>query len=134
MPLPLDQSFVDALLRNPVEDLAKFLLAQSLSTELEKGGRAVSGLKNVLGKLNTSEIQTLVLSRNFAKEGRICPKCRFLYLDSLRCPVCQVKTDKVQDIVHESVHAALDRKIPVRYVTPPSKLDRYGKIGAFLRY
>ncbi|MBN2408770.1 MAG: hypothetical protein JXE07_03455 [Candidatus Aminicenantes bacterium] len=109
-------------------------LAQSLSSELEKGGRAVSSLKNVLGKLNTAEIQTLVLTRNFAKEGRICPKCRFLYLDSLRCPVCQVKTEKVQDIVHESVHAALDKKIPVRYVTPPSRLDRYGKIGAFLRY
>lgn len=109
-------------------------LAQTLSSELEKGGRAVSGLKNVLSRLNTAEVQTLVLTRNFAKEGRICPKCRFLYLDALRCPVCQVKTDKVQDIVHESVHAALDRKIPVRYVTQPSRLDRYGKIGAFLRY
>ncbi|MGB7294695.1 MAG: hypothetical protein WBC70_03830 [Candidatus Aminicenantales bacterium] len=109
-------------------------LAQALISELEKGGRAASGLKNVLSKLNTAEVQTLVLTRNFAREGRICPKCHFLYLDSLRCPVCQVKTDKVQDIVHESVHAAMDRKIPVRYVTPPSKLDRYGKIGAFLRY
>jgi peptide subunit release factor 1 (eRF1) len=109
-------------------------LAQSLVTELEKGGRAVSGLKEVLRRLNIWEVQSLVLSRLFAAEGRICPKCHYLYVDELRCPVCQVKTDKVEDIVHESVHAALDKKVQVRYVTPPSKLDRYGKIGAFLKY
>jgi len=109
-------------------------LAQSLVSELEKGGRAVSGTKEVLRRLNTWEVQTLVLSRHFAAEGRTCPKCHYLYVDELRCPVCQVKTEKVQDIVHESVHAALDKKAQVRYVTPPSKLDRYGKIAAFLKY
>jgi len=109
-------------------------LAQSLVSELEKGGRAVSGMREVLRKLNTWEVQSLVLSRNFSAEGRTCPKCYYLYVDEVRCPVCQVKTEKVQDIVHESVHAALDKKIQVRYVTPPSKLDRYGKIGAFLRF
>ncbi len=109
-------------------------LAQALSSELEKGGRAVSGIKEVLRRLNAAEVQTLVLTRNFAREGKICPKCHFLYVDTLRCPICQVKTEKVQDIVHESVHAALDKKVRVRYVTPPSKLDRFGKIGAFLRY
>jgi peptide subunit release factor 1 (eRF1) len=109
-------------------------LVQSLVSELEKGGRAVSGMKEVLRKLNTWEVQSLVLSRNFAAEGRTCPKCHHLYVDEVRCPVCQVKTEKVQDIVHESVHAALDKKVQVRYVTPPSKIDRYGKIGAFLRF
>ncbi|MFZ2052878.1 MAG: hypothetical protein WAU81_01655 [Candidatus Aminicenantales bacterium] len=109
-------------------------LAQTLVSELEKGGRAVSGIQDVLSKLNAAEVQTLVLTRNFAREGKICPKCHFLYLETLRCPVCQVKTEKVQDIVHESVHAAMDKKVRVRYVTPPSKLDRYGKVGAFLRY
>jgi peptide subunit release factor 1 (eRF1) len=109
-------------------------LTRTLISELEKGGRAVSGIKDILHKLNAAEVQTLVLTRNFAKEGKICPKCHFLYVDSLRCPVCQVKTEKVQDVVHESVHAALDKNVRVRYVTPPSRLDRYGKIGAFLRY
>jgi len=109
-------------------------LAQTLVSELEKGGRAVSGMKEVLRKLNTWEVQSLVLSRNFAAEGTACPKCHFLYVDEVRCPVCQVKTEKVQDIVHESVHSALEKKVQVRYVTPPSKLDRYGKVGAFLRF
>lgn len=109
-------------------------LVRALVAELEKGGRAVSGLKEVLRRLNIWEVKSLVLSRHFAAEGTACPKCRYLYVDEARCPVCQVKTEKVQDIVHESVHAALDKKVQVRYVTPPSKLDRYGRIGAFLKY
>jgi peptide subunit release factor 1 (eRF1) len=109
-------------------------LVQALVTEIEKGGRAISGIRAVLDKLNIAEVQTLVVTRNFAKEGRACPKCRFLYLSEARCPTCQIKTEKIQDIVHESVHAAMDKKGQVRYISPPSKLDRFGKIGAFLRF
>jgi peptide subunit release factor 1 (eRF1) len=105
-----------------------------LISELEKGGRAVSGVKEVLRKINQAEVQTLVVTRNFSLEGKICPKCHSLYVDDLRCPVCQVKTEKVVDVVDESLEAALDKKCRVRHVTPPSKLDRYGRIGAFLRY
>lgn len=130
----------DKILRQAIEIEKKLKteeeveLVQTIVTELEKGGRAVSGIKDVLRKLNAAEVQTLVLSRHFALEGRLCPKCRYLYVDEVRCPVCEVKTEKVQDIVHESVHAAMDKKCGVKYVTLPSRLDRYGKIGAFLRY
>jgi peptide subunit release factor 1 (eRF1) len=109
-------------------------LGQNLVSELEKGGRAVSGLREVLHKLNVHEVQTLILNRNFSQAGLVCPKCRFLYLNEVRCPNCQVKTDKVDDIVHEGVHAAMDHKGQVRYVTRPSKLDHFGEIGAFLRF
>jgi hypothetical protein len=109
-------------------------LSQSLVSEVEKGGRAVSGLREVLRKLNVHEVQTLVLNRNFSHEGRVCPKCHFLYVDELRCPNCEIKTDRVVDIVHEGVHTAMDNKGQVRYVTRPSKLERYGEIGAFLRF
>ncbi len=109
-------------------------LVMTLVTEIEKGGRAVSGVRDVLRKLNDAEVQTLVLTRNFAIEGRACPKCGFLYTDELRCPVCTVATEKVQDIIHESVHRAMDKKCQVRYITPPSRLDRFGKIGALLRF
>jgi peptide subunit release factor 1 (eRF1) len=109
-------------------------LAQSLISELEKGGRAVSGVKEVLRKLNQAEVQTLIVTRNFSKEGKSCPKCHFLYVDELRCPVCQLKTENVLDVIDEGVEAAMDKKCQVRHITPPSKLDRYGKIGAFLRF
>lgn len=109
-------------------------LVDALIGELEKGGRAASGIKDILRKLNAVEVQTLVVTRNFSAPGRICPKCRFLYVDETKCPVCNIKTEKVEDIVHESIHSAMDKKCRVRYVTPPSRLDRFGKVGAFLRY
>ncbi len=109
-------------------------LVDTLIGELEKGGRAISGTREVLRKLNLAEVQTLVVTRNFSAPGRSCPKCRFLYVDEIQCPVCNIKTEKVEDVIHESVHAAMDKKCRVRYITPPSRLDRFGKVGAFLRY
>ncbi len=109
-------------------------IVQGLISELEKGGRAISGVKEVLRKINQAEVQTLIVTRNFSMEGKLCPKCHFLYLDALRCLVCQVKTENVLDIIDEGIEAAIEKKCQVRHITPPSKLDRYGKIGAFLRF
>lgn len=105
-----------------------------LISELEKGGLATSGLKQTLRSLNQSEVQTLIVTREFSQPGRICPKCHFLFVDELKCPSCQRRTDKMLDIIDEAVEAAMDKNCQVTHVTPPSKLNRYGKIGAFLRY
>jgi peptide subunit release factor 1 (eRF1) len=109
-------------------------IIQAFASELEQGGRAVSGVRDVLRSLNRSGVQTLIVTRNFSKEGRFCPKCHFLYLDEARCPFCQVKTEKAVDVIDEALEEAMDKKCEVRHITPPSRLDRYGKIGAFLRY
>ncbi len=109
-------------------------VVQRLVSELEKGGRAVSGLKNTLASLNRGEVQTLVITRSFSQQGRTCPQCHFLYIDELLCPSCQRKTEKVVDVVDEAVEAALDKNCGVKHLTPPSRLNKYGKIGAFLRY
>lgn len=103
-------------------------------SELEKGRRAISGLKNTLKKLNRGEVQTLLITRNFTQQGRYCPKCQFLYSNELRCPSCQRKTEPVVDVVDEAVESALEKNAQVKHITPPSRLSRYGKIGAFLRY
>jgi len=109
-------------------------IVSRLISELEKGGLAVSGVKDTLKKLNRGEVHTLVVTRNFSIPGKICPKCNFIFLDEPRCPSCQVKTQKVVDIIDEAVEIAMDKKCQVKHITPPSKLRRYGNIGAFLRY
>jgi hypothetical protein len=38
------------------------------------------------------------------------------------------------DIIDEAVESALEKKAQVIHLDPPSKLSRYGKIGALLRY
>jgi hypothetical protein len=45
-----------------------------------------------------------------------------------------VKTEGVVDVVDEAIEAAMKKNAELRHITPPSKLDHYGKIGAFLRY
>ncbi len=105
-----------------------------LISELEKGGLAISGLKQTLRSLNQGAAQTLVVTRNFFQPGRMCPKCRFLFTDEPKCPSCQRKTEKMLDIIDEAVEAAMDKNCEVRHIMSPSKLNRYGKIGAFLRY
>lgn len=107
---------------------------QKLITELERGGLATSGLRDTIHRLNQFEVQTLVVTHNFSRPGRICPAHKFLYLDELKCPIDDKKTDIVPDIVDEAIETVLKRGGTVRQIDPPSKLDRYGEIGAFLKY
>ncbi len=109
-------------------------IVHRLVSELEKGGLATSGLKRTLGSLNRGEAQILITTRDFSKPGRICPKCSFLFVDELRCPSCKRKTNPLVDVIDEAVEAAMDKNCLVKHIIPPSKLDRFGKIGAFLRY
>lgn len=107
---------------------------QALVAELERGGRACSGLKDTLRHVNQGDVQTLVVSHNFSREGRLCPGCRFLCVEETVCPVCEKPTSAVVDVVDEAIEAAVARSAQVKHVTPPTKLDHYGKIGALLRY
>lgn len=107
---------------------------QKLVAELERGGLAASGLRDTIRRLNQFEVQSLVVTHNFSKPGRICPTHKILYVDELKCPICDKKTDIVQDVVDEIIETVLKRGGTVKHITPPSKLDRYGSIGAFLKY
>ena len=110
-------------------------LVRKLAGELEKGGRACSGLKESLRALNQGEVQTLIVSRHFAAPGKYCPRCKLLYTEEeLKCPSCERKTDAVLDVVDEAIEAAMGRDAAVKHITPPSKLDHYGSIAALLRF
>jgi peptide chain release factor subunit 1 len=107
---------------------------QKLIGELERGGLACSGLRDTIHRLNQFEVQTLVVTHNYSKPGRICPTHKFLYVDELKCPVCQKNTDSLPDVIDEAIETVLKRNCVVKHITPPSRLDRYGHIGAFLKY
>jgi peptide subunit release factor 1 (eRF1) len=107
---------------------------QKLVAEIERGGLAASGLRDTIHRLNQFEVQSLVVTHNFSKPGRVCPTHKFFYLNELKCPIDDKKTEIVQDIVDEAIETVLRRGGTVKHITPPSKLDRYGGIGAFLKY
>ncbi len=101
---------------------------------LKKGGLAISGLKDTLRSLNQGGVQTLLITRYFSKPGKACPKCDFLFVDEIKCPTCLRKTEPLMDVIDEAVESAMDKKAHVIHMDPPSKLSRYGDIGALLRY
>ncbi len=105
-----------------------------LVAELERGGKACSGIKETIQRLNQFEVQSLVVTHNYSRAGHVCRNDRFLYLDEEVCPVCLKKTVPVTDIVDEAIETAAKRSCPVRQIAEPTKLDRYGSIGAFLKY
>jgi len=121
---------LESLLKSEEEDA----LLKKLIGEIEKGSRAKAGLRDCLAALNKGEVQTLVVTRNYSVAGKSCPRCGLLFLDELRCPACERKTESRPDIVDEAIEAAILRHCEIKYLTAPSRLDHYGKIGALLRY
>lgn len=121
-------------LEKKLKDEEESELLNRFISELEKGGLATSGLKNTLRSLNRGEVQTLLITRHSSKPGKSCPKCGFLFPDEIKCPSCQRKTEPLMDVIDEAVESALDKKSQVIHIDPPSKLSRYGNIGAYLRY
>ncbi|HSA96914.1 MAG TPA: hypothetical protein VLJ16_12750, partial [Acidobacteriota bacterium] len=107
---------------------------QKLIAELERGGLATSGLRDTIRRLNQFEVQSLIVTHNYGRPGRVCPTHKFLYLDEEKCPIDDKKTEIVADVVDEIIETVLKRGGMVKQIEPPSKLDRYGGIGAFLKY
>ncbi len=107
---------------------------QKLIAELERGGLATSGLRDTVRRLNQFEVQSLIVTHNFARPGRLCPTHKFLYLDEEKCPIDDKKTEAVADVIDEIIETVLKRGGTVKQIEPPSKLDRYGGIGAFLKF
>lgn len=103
-------------------------------SELERGGLAVSGLKNTLRSLNRSEVDTLLVTRYFTMPGKMCSKCQLLFADEATCPACGQKTRSLIDVMDEAVEAALDKKCKVMHIEAPSNLRKYGNVGALLRF
>ena len=115
------------------EEEQKNMMSRFVS-EIERGGLAVSGLKNTLRSLNRSEVDTLLVTRYFTMPGKMCSKCQLLFADEAKCPACGQKTRSLIDVMDEAVEAALDKKCRVMHMEAPLNLGRYGNVGALLRF
>jgi peptide subunit release factor 1 (eRF1) len=98
-------------------------------------GRGVTGLRRVLRSLELGEVQTLVISDNYAGQAVECTGCGHLdaHLISF-CPVCGRQTREVVDVGEAILPWALRRNIELIYVKDDSELDAVGNIAAQLRY
>jgi peptide subunit release factor 1 (eRF1) len=94
---------------------------------------AAAGLQQVVDALNMRRVELMLVSEGYVERGRRCPADDTLVLEGDTCPACGTPLEDVEDIVDEAVVRALGSDAPV-YRIPDELLERFGQIGAILRW
>ncbi len=120
----------DLTARRDAELLAK------VDEGLGKGGRAVSGLGDVLTAVHERRIDTLVIQEGFTAKGTRCPQCGWMGVSAGgQCPADGTMTDVVDNIVEAAVGRAFGQDARVRYLPVDDEaIEMKGSIAAVLRF
>jgi peptide subunit release factor 1 (eRF1) len=107
-------------------------LVRELTGEAKRNARGAMGLAKVLQALERGEVQQLVLSKDFAVKGTLCPNCEHLDSRMLdHCPVCATHMLEQDDISDVMVARAYRSKAGVVVVDGS---EFAGRVGALLRF
>ncbi len=123
----------------PVIERAEREQEQALNSRLEqalgKGGRAASGLDEVLTMLHEGRVETLLLSDQAKLAAGLCSSCGRLYAATGgECPLDGTPLAAVDAVEHLIVQAA-QQTIPVQVARHEADVLRaHGDVAAFLRW
>jgi peptide subunit release factor 1 (eRF1) len=95
------------------------------------------GLTPTLDALSAGRVWTLIYSEDLRLAGAECESCKRLFTeDVVACPVCNVSTRPLADLVSAAVTRALHSDASIEQVrgVAADRLHESGGIGAFLRY
>jgi peptide subunit release factor 1 (eRF1) len=111
-------------------------LLAKIDEGLGTGGRAVSGLGDVLVAVHERRIDTLVIQEGFTAKGTRCPQCGWMGVSaSGQCPADGTMTDVVDNIVETAVGRAFGQDARVRYLPVDNEaIEMKGSIAALLRF
>jgi peptide subunit release factor 1 (eRF1) len=101
---------------------------------VEKKSMAVGGLRQTLHALNQGIVRVLFVGDTCRAQGKRCNACNELRVDGSLCSQCQELLDSVPDVVDEAEQLAVQQDIEIYSVHANAQLERYGGIGALLRY
>ncbi len=123
---------------NNVLSIKRLLNRRELINKLietsESGGKAVLGLENTIYNLNKNKAEHIVLLRDYDCEGRLCIDCGNIAIFEDKCPTCGGSMIKIDNLITEIVDRALLKGVEVTQISEGLGLEKYGNIGAFLRY
>jgi peptide chain release factor subunit 1 len=117
-----------------VDELEK---VERLLTSSAKGDKAVVTFPHTLKAANENRIRELVYAEGFSAAGGICEACQVMFpTDEMNCEMCGMPVKSGDDLIENTVAAALAAGAAVEQVRGPAavKLQNAGGIGAFLRF
>jgi len=74
------------------------------------------------------------VSRDYQVAGTRCLVCGYRDRESRDCPVCKKPLHAIPDLVDDLIEAAVNQGCKVEYVWDNGNVNRWGGIGAVLRY
>jgi len=117
-----------------VQELEK---VDRLLTSSAKSDKAVVTFPLTLQAFNEDRVRELVYAEGFAAAGGVCETCHVLFpSDNINCEICGMPVKSADDLIENSIAAALAVGAAVEQVRGPAaeKLRNAGGIGAFLRF
>jgi peptide subunit release factor 1 (eRF1) len=101
----------------------------------KSNGLGVTGLRRVLRATEMGEVETLLMSANYAARAVECTACG--HMDSHLvpyCPLCGRATRQLDDVCEALVPVAIKNNIGLVLLPAGETLDRIGNIAALLRF
>jgi len=103
---------------------------------LGEGGRAASGLDDVLRALNERRVETLILDEQFSATGASCPECGWLGPGGRTCPVDGRELEQLEDLTDAAIELTLQQSAEILAVHHRREEfeERTGGVAALLRF
>jgi peptide chain release factor subunit 1 len=114
------------------EDAALARLAEAFGA----GGRAASGLGDVLPAVHEQRVEILLVDRGFSAPGAECPRCGWLAeeSDATTCPADGTELERREDVVEVAIERTITQSGDVLDLRDRPELASHGHIAAILRF
>lgn len=111
-------------------------LMREVIGEAHRNGRGALGVRRVLRSLETGEVQTLLLGKDFAAPGVNCRNCGHVdFGEHDRCAICGGELRKVTDLADVLLTMAVRNNIEIIHVPPTrEEFSKVGNVAALLRF
>lgn len=111
-------------------------LMREVVGEAHRNGRGALGIRRVLRSLETGEVQTLLLSKDFVAPGVSCRNCGHIdFTEHDRCSTCGGDVRKLTDLADVMLTLAVRHNIEIVHVPPATEdFAKVGNVAALLRF
>lgn len=109
-------------------------LLRRISTEIEKDGYAVKGIRRVIEATQNYNLHTLVVAQDFSTQGWVCSQCGMPHVDEGTCVCCGEPLVEVSDVIYDLVEEAARQGAAVRHIRGENLIRSMENVGAIIKF